>query len=120
MKPATDMNTQWTAVETKHGLRFCNDEAIKGNNPRRSATRMTAAIPCLKGDAVPQFTFQELKWIDQSQRRDIDNSKEMLSAYPDPPPLAALVDLDVANKKALRAKITQTMERMKQRAARQR
>ena len=78
---------------------------------------MTAAIPYPKGDMMPQFTMQELKWIDQALRRDIDNSKELLSACPHPPQYVALVELDIANKETLRAKVNLTLERAIRRAA---
>jgi hypothetical protein len=63
-----------------------------------------------------QFTIQELKWLDQVLRRDIDNTHAILSDCGDPPQYMEIIRLDMANKEALRAKDNQTMERMKRRA----
>jgi len=67
---------------------------------------------------MPQFTTQELKWIDQVLRRDIDNSKSLLPGCAEKPSFAEIIKLDIANKEALRSKISQTIERAKSRAAR--
>jgi len=69
---------------------------------------------------MPQFTIQELKWIDQVLRRDIDNSRAILSDCGDPPQYTEIIRLDMANKEMLRAKVNLTMERIIRRSARQR
>jgi len=69
---------------------------------------------------MPQFTIQELKWLDQVLRRDIENSQAILSDCGDPPQYTEIIRLDLANKETLRAKVNQTMERAIKRAARQR
>jgi len=69
---------------------------------------------------MSQFNMQELKWIEQVLRRDIENSRAILSDCGDPPQYMAIIRLDISNKEALRAKVNQTMQRTIRRAERQR
>ena len=73
-----------------------------------------------KGYTMSQFTMQELKWLDQVLRRDIENTKTKLPSLAEKPVYEAIVLLDISNKEALRAKIYQTVERTQKRTARQR
>jgi len=69
---------------------------------------------------MPQFTIQELKWLDQVLRRDIDNSKALLPSYAERLGFEDIIKLDIANKEDLRAKVNQTKECAIKRMERQR
>ncbi len=68
---------------------------------------------------MQQYTLQELKWIEQSLRRDID-ALTVFAEESDAPGLIELAKLDICNKTALRDKTDKMMERVRARATRQR